>query len=72
MYFITFTDDYSRKTLTYFLQDKSRAFDVFKRFKSLVEKESGSVIQCLRTDRGSEFTSTMFNEFCSSQGVRDS
>jgi transposase InsO family protein len=70
MYFITFTYDYSRKTWTYFLQDKSRVFDVFKRFKSLVEKESGSVIQCLRTDIGGEFTSTIFNDFCSSQGVK--
>jgi transposase InsO family protein len=69
-YFITFTDDYSRKTWTYFLQDKSSAFDVFKKFKSLVEKESGCVIQCLRTDRGGEFTSTMFNDFCSEQGVK--
>jgi transposase InsO family protein len=69
-YFITFTDDYSRQTWTYFLQDKSSAFDVFKKFKSLVEKESGCVIQCLRTDRGGEFTSTMFNDFCSEQGVK--
>jgi hypothetical protein len=70
MYFITFTDDYSRKTWTYFLQDKSSAFEVFKKFKSLVEKESGCEIKCLRTDRGGEFTSTMFNDFCSSQGVK--
>jgi hypothetical protein len=69
-YFITFTDDYSRKTWTYFLQDKSSAFEVFKKFKSLVEKESGCEIKCLRTDRGGEFTSTMFNDFCSSQGVK--
>ncbi|GAU13002.1 hypothetical protein TSUD_173010 [Trifolium subterraneum] len=29
-YFITFTDDYSRKTWTYPLKEKSSAFDVFK------------------------------------------
>ncbi|GAU47763.1 hypothetical protein TSUD_193000 [Trifolium subterraneum] len=69
-YFITFTDDYSRKTWTYFLHEKSSAIDVFKRFKALVEKESGCLVQCLRTDRGGEFTSNTFNEFCSSQGIK--
>ncbi|CAJ2648156.1 unnamed protein product [Trifolium pratense] len=69
-YFITFTDDYSRKTWTYFLQEKSSAFDVFKRFKSLVENESSCSIQCLRTDRGGEYTSNEFNEFCSTHGVK--
>jgi transposase InsO family protein len=69
-YFITFTDDFSRKTWVYFLQDKSSVFEVFKRFKMLVENESGCLIQCLGTDRGGEFTSTIFNEFCSEHGVK--
>lgn len=43
-YFITFTDDYIRKTWIYLLQEKSRALDAFKRFKSLVENESGYLI----------------------------
>jgi hypothetical protein len=43
-YFITFTDDFTRKTWTYFLQEKSAAFDIFKKFKSLVEKESSCAI----------------------------
>jgi len=33
--------DYSRQTWTYFLHEKSSAFDVLKRFKALVEKKSG-------------------------------
>ncbi|CAJ2658384.1 unnamed protein product [Trifolium pratense] len=69
-YFITFTDDLTRKTWTYFMQEKSSAFELFKRFKSLVEKESGCLIKCLRTNRGGEFTSAMFNDFCSSQGIK--
>jgi transposase InsO family protein len=70
MYFVTFIDDYSRKTWSYLLKEKSALFDVFKRFKSLVEKESSCSIQCLRSYRGGEYTSTKFNEFCSSQGVK--
>jgi hypothetical protein len=65
-YFVTFTDDYSRKTWSYLLKEKSNVFDVFKRFKSLVEKESSCSIKCLRSDRGGEYTSTEFNNFCSS------
>ena len=43
---------------------------MFKRFKSLVEKEAGSLMGCLRIDRGSEFTSKQFNEYCSMNGIK--
>jgi hypothetical protein len=69
-YFITFTDDYSRKTWVYLLKEKSGAFESFKNFKALVEKESGNSIQCLRTDRGGEYLSNTFNEFCSAEGIK--
>ncbi|GAU37106.1 hypothetical protein TSUD_278930 [Trifolium subterraneum] len=69
-YFITFTDDFSRKTWTYILKEKSSALDTFKMFKLVVEKESGCAIQTLRTDRGGEFLSTDFHEFCSNQGIK--
>jgi hypothetical protein len=69
-YFITFTDDLTRKTWIYFMKEKSSALDLFKKFKVLVENESGCVIQCLRTDRGGEFTSNDFNMFCSDHGIK--
>ncbi|CAJ2658399.1 unnamed protein product [Trifolium pratense] len=69
-YFITFTDDYSRKTWTYPLKEKSSALAVFKRFKALVENESNQSIKCLRTDRGGEFLSDTFNDFCSEYGIK--
>jgi transposase InsO family protein len=69
-YFITFTDDYSRKTWTYPLKDKSSAFDVFERFKALVEKQSGCMIKCIITDRGGEFTSDKFKSFCNEHGIK--
>ncbi|PRQ17740.1 putative RNA-directed DNA polymerase [Rosa chinensis] len=68
-YLISFIDDYSRKTWVYFLNEKSQAFTTFKSFKCLVEKETGDYIQCLRTDRGGEFTSQEFNTFCSTHGI---
>lgn len=44
-------DDFSRKTWIYFLSEKSGALDMFKKFKALVEKESGCFTSCLRTGR---------------------
>ena len=38
---------------------------MFKKYKVFVEKEIGDVICCLRIDRGREFTSLKFNNFCS-------
>ncbi|GAU15733.1 hypothetical protein TSUD_235460 [Trifolium subterraneum] len=69
-YFLTLTDDFSRKTWVYVLKEKSEAFETFKNFKALVEIESGCVIQMLRTDRGGEFTSNVFNEFCKTKGIK--
>jgi hypothetical protein len=47
-YFLTFIDDFSRKTWIYFLKHKSDALGCFQQFKSLVEKQSGYYIKCLR------------------------
>ena len=40
-YFLLFIDDFSRKTWVYFLKQKSEVFGAFKKFKAMVEKESG-------------------------------
>ncbi|MCH81218.1 retrovirus-related pol polyprotein from transposon tnt 1-94, partial [Trifolium medium] len=69
-YFITFTDDFSRKTWSSPLKEKSSAFEIFKRFKALVEKESNNQIKCFRTDRGGEFTLSNFNDFCTEHGIK--
>ena len=39
-YYVTFIDDYSRKTWIYFLKNKSKVFRKFKEFKSLIENHS--------------------------------
>lgn len=69
-YFISFIDDFSRKTWVYFLQEKSKAFEAFKRFKVMVEKETNKQIKALRSDRGGEFTSAEFMEYCEEQGTK--
>jgi hypothetical protein len=37
LYYVSFIDNFSRKTWIYFLRKKSKVFDKFKEFKSLVE-----------------------------------
>jgi len=69
-YLIIFIDDFSRKCWVYFILEKSEALNMFKRFKSLVEKEVGFLVGCLRTDRDGEFTSKKFNEYCSMNGIK--
>ena len=51
-YYITFIDDYSRKTWIYFLKAKSEVFEKFKEFKALIENLSDKKIKTLRSDNG--------------------
>jgi transposase InsO family protein len=54
----------------YFLVEKSEALVNFKYFKKSVEMEMDAYIKCLRTDRGGEFTSQDFNDFCKENGIK--
>jgi transposase InsO family protein len=70
LYFITFIDDYSRKTWVYFLKHKSEAFVVFQEFKALVEKESRKCIKTLHTDNVGEYTKNEFSTYLSKHGIK--
>jgi transposase InsO family protein len=54
----------------YFLVEKSEALVNFKYFKKSIEMEMDAYIKCLRTDRGGEFTSQDFNDFCKENGIK--
>ena len=55
-YFLIFIDYFSRKTWVYFLKEKYEVFGVFKKFKVMVENETGTTIKVVRSDRGGEYT----------------
>ena len=69
-YFLLFVDDYSRKMWVYMLKEKSSAFEMFKKFKALVENGTEESIKTLRTDRGGEFCSKEFTSYCENAGIQ--
>ena len=68
-YFITFIDDYSRYCCVYLLKHKDEALEKFIIFKTEAETQTGKILKRLRSDRGGEYMSTSFNEFCKSNGI---
>ena len=69
MYYISFTDDYSRFRVLSFMQKKSEAFQCFKDYVMMVESSHGP-IQYIRSDNGGEYTSKQFREFCKERGIQ--
>jgi hypothetical protein len=54
MYYLSFIDGFSRKTWIYFLRKKSKVFEKFKEFKSLVENHTSKKIKVMRTENNGE------------------
>jgi hypothetical protein len=68
-YYVTFIDDATRKTWVYCIRQKSDVFDTFKKWKDLVENETGKRLKCLRSDNGGEYCSKEFDDYCSYHGI---
>ncbi|KAM1003727.1 hypothetical protein ACFX2C_004014 [Malus domestica] len=62
-YFMLLVDDCTRMSWVYFLRQKSEALTCFKKFRAMVELQSGFKVKCLRSDKGGEFVSNEFNQF---------
>ncbi|GJU53663.1 ribonuclease H-like domain, reverse transcriptase, RNA-dependent DNA polymerase [Tanacetum coccineum] len=46
-----------------------QAFDTFKEYKKSIENELRTTLKMLRTDRGGEFTSNEFTQYCKENGI---
>ena len=64
VYYVSFIDDFSRKTWIYLLKRKDELFSKFKEFKALVENHIENKIKTFRLDNGKEFTSNEFKDLC--------
>ena len=59
-YYVSFIDDFSRKTWIYFMKNKDEVFNKFKEFKALIENHTEKKIKTFRSNNGGEFTSNEF------------
>ena len=69
-FFILFVDDYFRMMTVMYLRQKLETFKKFKWYLARVEKETGKILKCLRSDKGGEFISNEFNNFCIERGIK--
>jgi transposase InsO family protein len=70
LYYVTFTDDFSRKSCIFFMKTKGQVFKRFQEFKALVENQTGKKIKVLRSNNGGEHTSNEFSDFCAREGIK--
>jgi transposase InsO family protein len=70
VYYVSFIDDYSRKTWVYVLKSKDEVFNKFKEFKALIENLSERKIKILRSNNGEEYTSKEFVNFYRDVGIK--
>jgi transposase InsO family protein len=70
-YYVTFIDDYSRRTWNiFFMKTKDEVFNRFREFRALVENQTWKKIKILRSDNGGEYTSNEFRDFCKEAGIK--
>jgi hypothetical protein len=69
LYYVSFSDDYFRRTWVYFLITKYKVFSWFKEFKSLLESETSMKIKVLRTDNSGDFFSIEFDKKFKENGI---
>lgn len=69
-YFVTFINHFSHFSVCYLLKKKSEVLEKFKEYVSLVESKFNRKIERIRTDNGKEYSSTEFQVFCKSKGIK--
>ena len=71
LYTMLTKDDFSRFGWTFFLKQKSDAGAAFKGFLTDVRNSTKpSVVECVRSDGGAEFSGGAFRELCEDRGIR--
>jgi transposase InsO family protein len=68
-YFMTFIDDCTRFCYVYLLKSKDEALRYFKIYKAEVENQLERKIKRLFSERGGEYFSNDFFEFCAEHGI---
>ena len=56
--------------MAYTIKTKDEVFGHFKKFHTLIERETWKKLKCLRMDNGGEYASNAFEEYCRKPGIR--
>jgi len=68
-YFVTFIDDFTRKTWVFTMKEKSEVFEKFQEFVAMVNNKGEEKVQEFFSDNGGEYKDTEFIKFCKSKGI---
>jgi transposase InsO family protein len=69
-YFVTFTDDATRYTVTYLMRTKAEAFSSYKAFEAwALAQQLCPAIKVLQSDRGGEYLSGAFDQHLATAGT---
>ncbi|PFX16774.1 Retrovirus-related Pol polyprotein from transposon TNT 1-94 [Stylophora pistillata] len=60
-YVVTFTDEYTRYVIAYFIKSKSEVLSKFVEYVAMMENNTDLRVRAVRTDNGREYTSQRFN-----------
>jgi hypothetical protein len=68
-YVLIIVDDYSRYSWVFFLESKDEVFEHFQSLALRLNNEHPNYLKVIRSDNGTEFRNTSFNQFCNEHGV---
>ena len=68
-YYVAFIDDTTRKVCVYFLRHKFDVFQTFKKWKFLVENETGKKLKYLISNNGGDYYSHEFEDYCAINNI---
>ena len=70
IYYVSFTDDYSRESVVYLMNTKDQVFGKYKLYEAMMLCQQNVHIKTLLSDRGGEYTSAEFNQYLDKQGTK--
>jgi transposase InsO family protein len=68
-YVLVIVDDYSRYSWVFLLESKNEVFEHFRSLALRLNNEHPNFLKAIRSDNGTEFRNTSFDEFCLEHGI---
>lgn len=68
--FVVFIDDFTRYMVVFFLSRKFQVLDAFDEYRRHMEKQTGYKVLCLKSDNGTEYVSSYFDQYLAKHGIR--